>query len=182
MHGTMFVHLRDYVEHEMGASGWTELLRQANLGPRLYLPIKAYPDDEMMLLVQAAATATSQPVPALLQRFGEYLAPQLVAMYRHLLKPHWRTVDVLEHVESTAHRAVRIEQPEATPPYLHAERLSNHKIRIIYTSARRLCHVATGIIRGLAATYGETVTIVETECMHRGSNRCVLQVTTLASA
>jgi predicted hydrocarbon binding protein len=101
-------------------------------------------------------------------------------MYRHLLKPHWKTVDVLEHVETTAHRAVRIEQPEATPPYLHAERLSDHEIRIIYTSTRRLCHVATGIIRGLAATYGETVTIAETECMHRGSERCVLQVTTVA--
>jgi hypothetical protein len=50
MHGTMFVHLRDYVEHEMGASGWPELLREANLGQRLYLPIKAYPDEEMMLL------------------------------------------------------------------------------------------------------------------------------------
>jgi hypothetical protein len=112
MHGTMFVHLRDYVEHEMGASGWRELLREANLGPRLYLPIKAYPDEEMMLLVHAAATATSQPVPALLQRFGEYLAPQLVAMYRHLLKPHWQTVDVLEHVgehgpSCRSHRATR---------------------------------------------------------------------------
>jgi hypothetical protein len=37
---TMFVHLRDYVEHEMGASGWPELLREANLSARLYLPIK----------------------------------------------------------------------------------------------------------------------------------------------
>ncbi len=54
----------------------------------------------------------------------------------------------------------------------------DHKIRIIYTSARRLCHVATSIIRGLAANYGEEVTIAETECMHRGANRCVLQVTT----
>jgi predicted hydrocarbon binding protein len=176
MHGTMFVHLRNYVEQQLGSAAWPELLDAAELGPRIYLPIKSYPDEELVLLVGAAAKATAQSVPALLEKFGEAVAPHLLAMYRHLLKPEWRTLDVLENVEATAHRAVRIEQPQASPPYLQAERNAVDRISIRYTSARRLCHVAKGIIRGLAKHYAEPIALEEPECMHHGAAQCLLVV------
>jgi len=176
MHGTMFVHLRRFTEEQYGTAAWNVVLSAAELGPRVYLPITSYPDEELSAIVAAAARATGQEVPALLESFGEYVAPHLVAMYRHLLKPSWRTLDVLEHVEATAHRAVRVEQPGAAPPYLEAIRDSERQLTIHYTSARRLCHVAKGIIRGLARHFGEAVTITESQCMHRGAGRCVLRV------
>ncbi|HKR63826.1 MAG TPA: heme NO-binding domain-containing protein [Thermoanaerobaculia bacterium] len=172
----MFVHLRKFTEDAYGAAAWNDVLSAAGLGPRVYLPITSYPDEEMAAIVGAAAQKTGLAVPALLESFGEYVAPHLVAMYRHLLKPTWRTLDVLEHVEETAHRAVRVEQPGAAPPYLEATRTSAHEITIDYTSARRLCFVAKGIIRGLSRHFDESVTITETQCMHRGGERCVLRV------
>jgi predicted hydrocarbon binding protein len=178
MHGTMFVHLRKFTQDQYGTKAWDEILAGAGLGPRVYLPITSYPDEELVAIVKTAASATKQEVPALLQAFGEYVAPHLIAMYRHLLKPSWRTLDVLEHVEETAHRAVRVEQPGATPPYLEAVRTTERSITIHYTSARRLCHVAKGIIRGLARHFDEPVTIAESACMHRGGEQCLLVVTT----
>jgi predicted hydrocarbon binding protein len=55
--------------------------------------------------------------------------------------------------------------------------VSEQQIAIDYTSARRLCHVAKGIIRGLGEHFGEALTIAETTCMHRGGDRCALIVT-----
>jgi predicted hydrocarbon binding protein len=178
MHGTMFVHLRRYIEEQHGAEVWAGILGSAALGPRVYLPIRSYPDEELAAIVGAASTATHLEIPALLESFGEYVAPHLVAMYRHLLKPTWRTLDVLLNVEETAHRAVRIEQPAASPPYLDARRTGEHEVLVHYTSRRRLCHVAKGIIRGLAQHFGERVMISESKCMHRGADQCSLLVGT----
>jgi predicted hydrocarbon binding protein len=180
MHGTMFVHLRRYVEERYGAGVWPELLSSAGLGPRVYLPIRSYPDEELAAIVRAASTATHLETPALLESFGEYVAPHLIAMYRHLLKPTWRTLDVLLNVEETAHRAVRIEQPGASPPYLDAKRAGEHEVLVHYTSARRLCHVAKGIIGGLARHFGERISISESACMHRGADQCLLLVSKVA--
>lgn len=180
MHGTMFVHLRKYTEDQLGAEAWDEMLVAAGLGPRVYLPIRSYPDEELVAIVGAAAKRTALGIPALLESFGEYVAPHLLSMYRHLLKPEWRTIDVLLHVEETAHRAVRVEQPGAAPPYLAATRTGDRQAEINYTSSRRLCFVAKGIIRGLAAHFDERVTIHEPECMHLGDSRCLLLVSVAA--
>jgi len=149
--------LRTFTEETCGPTAWNDALTTATLGPRVYLPITSYPDDELVAIVAALATMTQQTVPQLLESFGEHIAPHLIAMYRHLLKPHWRTLDVLEHAERTAHRAVRVEQPGALPPYLEASRQSECVVTIRYNSARRLCHVAKGIIRGLSRSFGESV-------------------------
>jgi predicted hydrocarbon binding protein len=176
MHGTMFVHLRKFTEDRYGVDAWRDVLVAAGLGPRVYLPITSYPDGELTAIVVAAARATNQAIPALLEAFGEYVAPHLLAMYRHLLKPNWRTLDILQHAEATAHRAVRVEQPGASPPYLETERKSEREVTVTYTSARRLCHVAKGIIRGLSRHLDEPVLIDEPQCMHRGAERCLIRV------
>jgi predicted hydrocarbon binding protein len=181
MHGTMFVHLRRYTEEQLGAAAWDEILTAAGLGPRAYLPIGSYPDEEMVAIVSAASKVARVGAPQLLESFGEYVAPHLLGMYRHLLKPAWRTLEVLLHVEETAHRAVRLQQPGASPPYLVARRIGDQQAELNYTSSRRLCFVAKGIIRGLADHFGERVTIQEPECMHLGAGRCLMLVSTRAS-
>lgn len=172
----MFAHLRSFIEEQLGTEGWRRLLEDAELGPRVYLPIRSYPDQEMVAIVTAASRATGLPAPRLLEAFGRHVAPHLLGMYRHLLDPAWRTLDVLEHVEETAHRVVRIEKPGATPPYLVAHRISENRIEITYTSARRLCHVAKGIVHGLAQHFAQRITIRETACMHNGDDRCQLVI------
>jgi predicted hydrocarbon binding protein len=178
MHGTIFAELKQFVTARLGDGAWERLLETAGLGLRVYLPIRAYPDEELNRIVMAASETTGIAPAPLLEQFGLFIAPHLLAMYRSLLRPEWKTLDVVEHAESTAHRAVRLQQPEATPPYLQAERTGPNQVTVRYTSKRKLCFVAKGIVQGLAAEFDEPLRIAEPECMHRGGEACILVLTT----
>jgi predicted hydrocarbon binding protein len=97
-------------------------------------------------------------------------------MYAALIQPEWRTLDVVLHTEETVHRVVRMRNPGAAPPYLRAERTSPDEVVVHYTSQRKLCAIAKGIVRGLSSHFGDGVTILETECMHRGAAECRIVV------
>ena len=89
------------------------------------------------------------------EKFGEYLVPDLMYMYQRLLQPHWGTLDMLEHTESTMHRQVRTEHVENAPPVLHVTRVSPDELFIDYVSKRRMGALAVGIVRGVAKYYDE---------------------------
>lgn len=181
MHGIIFAELKNYVDAKLGVEAWSELLVSAGLGPRMYLAIQSYPDDEVVKIVTAASEKTNLAPGSILEDFGEFIAPHLLAMYRSLVKPEWKSLEVLEHTEETIHKVVRMQHADATPPYLRAKRTGSQQVTITYTSPRRLCHVAKGIIRGIAAHYGDVVTIAEPRCMHQGAGDCLLVVTRSAA-
>lgn len=177
MHGVIFSELRKYVlQRHGGEETWKSLLRDAGLGRRMYLPIGEYPDEEAVALVSAASAATGVPAREVLEDFGAFIAPDLLGMYRSLVRPEWRTLDFLENTEDTIHRVVRLKDADAKPPEIRCERIAADEAVIHYTSARRLCGVAVGIIRGVATHYGEPVQIDEPRCMHRGDPACEIRV------
>ncbi|HEU0298667.1 MAG TPA: heme NO-binding domain-containing protein [Longimicrobium sp.] len=176
MHGVIFSELRKYVENRHGEDAWKGLLRSAGLGARIYLPIREYPDGEAAALVSAASAATGVPARDILEDFGTFIAPDLLEMYRSLVRPEWRTLDFLEKTEETIHRVVRLNDAAARPPELRCERTAGDEVLVRYASARRMCGVAIGIVRGVAAHYGECVEIVERRCMHRGDPECEIVV------
>ncbi|HJU65979.1 MAG TPA: 4-vinyl reductase, partial [Gemmatimonadaceae bacterium] len=61
-------------------------------------------------------------------------------------------------------------------PYLKASRPSPTEVIIDYGSPRKMCHVAKGIARGLAAHFDERVEVGETECMLKGDARCLIRI------
>ena len=176
MHGIILSELRKYVEARHGAETWPALLRAAGLEGNVYLPIRSYPDAEVVALVSAASAATGAPADVILEDFGSFIAPDLVAMYRSLVRPEWRTLELLENTEETIHRVVRLKDATATPPELRCERAAPDRVVIRYGSPRRMCAVAKGIVRGVAAHYGERVEIEERRCMHRGDEECEIEV------
>lgn len=177
MHGVIFSELRKYVEQRHGGEEtWKSLLRDAGLGRRMYLAVGEYPDSEAVALVSTASAATGVPVRLLLEDFGAFIAPDLLAMYRSLVRPEWRTLDFLEKTEETIHRVVRLKDPSARPPEIRCERTAADEVVVRYASARRMCGVAVGIMRGVAAHYGEDVEIDERRCMHRGDPECEITV------
>src|SRR3989449_11610799 len=70
----------------------------------------------------------------------------------------------------------RLRNAGARPPLLRCARPTAEEVVITYTSPRRLCALARGIIRGVARHYGEPVTITETTCMHRGAEACTISI------
>ena len=181
MHGTIFTELEKFVVTRLGEEAWGALKAKSGVpADRSYDPLATYPDEELMTLVANGSAITGLPVPALLEDFGDFIAPDLLEMYWGAIAPEWRTLDVIEHTESTIHTVVRLNHPGAAPPYLHATRTSDREVTVVYTSPRRLCAVAKGISRGIARHYGETIEIRDVSCMHRGDAECVMVIATTA--
>lgn len=182
MHGIVHAELQKFVLARHGRSAWQELLKQSGLGSKTYLVSQHYPDSDVLTLVTTASRMTGTPVPQLLEDFGEFIASDLVNMYRPLLDPQWRTLDLLEHTEGTIHSVVRMRNPGASPPELRCRRASAGEVRVSYNSARKMCALARGIIRGLGKHFGETLHIEEGACMHRGAPSCEISVRLAAQA
>jgi hypothetical protein len=182
MHGIIHLELRNFVVQNHGEAAWRTLTEQAGLSGEIYTPLSSYPDEQLVALVGAAVRLTGADPRALLEAFGQFLAPRYIALYGKLLKPEWRTLEVLENAENTIHRVVRLREPGALPPRLQAARLSPTEIRMTYDSPRRLCAVARGIARGIAAHFEEHLAVSDERCMHRGDRECVMLFTLVEAA
>jgi predicted hydrocarbon binding protein len=180
MHGVIFNEMRTYALARLGPRGWETLLAEAKLASRMYVAFNAYPDEEAVALVMAASRLTGNPPRAVLEDFGQFIAPSLAQTYKVFFKPGWSVMDVIEHVERI-HDRVR-NDPKATPPKLVCTREAPDRVRVSYSSARKLCGVGVGFIRGLAKMSGERVSIAETQCMHAGASSCELSVQLVGKA
>jgi predicted hydrocarbon binding protein len=176
MHGIILAELQKFGTARFGAAGWTQVRDKAGLGSKTYLVSKTYPDAEAMALVSAAAAVSGTPVGALLEDFGEFIVPGLLAIYGPLVKKEWKTLDLIEHTEETIHKVVRLQNPGAAPPALVTQRPSAQEVVITYTSTRKMCGVAKGIARGIAAHFKEGVAISESTCMLRGDPACAISI------
>lgn len=176
VHGVIFLELQKFVGARLGESAWEGLVKGTGLGPQAYLAVKEYPDDDAARLVEAASTAAGVPRSALLEDFGEFAVPGLLRFYGSQLDPAWKTLDVIENTEESIHRVVRRRNPGARPPQLHCARLGPREVVVHYKSARRMCGFAKGLCKGLAAHFGETVSIEETSCMLAGATECRIRV------
>ncbi len=175
MHGIIFTALKKYVRTRLGDEAWTNLRTAAGLGDRIYLPVQAYPDAEMTALIQTVAHLSGISEPQLLEDFGKSLAPEFLGLYRPLIKPDWRTLDLLEHLNHL-HGAVKTNNPGAAPPALAIDRRDPGRVEIDYRSDRRWCAFGRGLIHGVATHYGERMTVTEPQCMHQGADSCHLVV------
>jgi heme-NO-binding protein len=182
MHGVIFSELKKYVTTRHGADTWTTLLNQAGLGQRSYLSTQQYPDEEVVKLVDTAAKMTGKPAATILRDFGEFLVPDLLAVYKAFVKPDWKALDLLEHVEDTMHRAVRLQNPGAAPPKLVCKRVSPTEVVVTYSSPRKLCALGEGMIKGISDFYKQPLNIQQQSCMLRGGQSCTISAKLAASA
>ncbi|MDB4908931.1 MAG: Heme binding domain protein [Gemmatimonadetes bacterium] len=178
MHGLIANQLRLFVIDKLGRDAWLDVTDVApgvltEAPPSLDVQVA---DEVIVAAVVRAAALAETPVPEVLRSFGNFLAPALLRVYSPLVKPEWRTLEVIENTEERIHTAVRIKDPSAGPPYLKSRRVADDEVLIHYTSPRKLCMVAEGIAQGLADHFGETVVISQPECMLRGNARCLVSV------
>lgn len=176
MQGIIFAELKKLVDTRFGGDTWKKLQNESGIGERIYLAMAEYPDSEALALVSAASKATGRPVPALLEEFGEFIVPDLVTMYQAIIRPEWKLLDFIMHTEESIHRIVRAKNPGAKPPELKCSRPHPNEVVIVYRSARKMCGVAKGILRGFSKHYGEEILLAETSCMLKGNPSCQISV------
>jgi predicted hydrocarbon binding protein len=176
MHGMIFVALRKYVDARMGNDLWAALVAETDLADRVFFVAQQFPDSDFQALVASIAKAMDISSPAVLEDFGEFIAADLLRMHAHSVRPEWRTLDVIEHTEQAIHQVVRESGSGAEPPEIKTTRTSQSELAVAYASPRKLCSFAKGIVRGIAAHYGEQAHITETTCMLKGAERCTLEI------
>jgi len=176
MHGIIFAELKRFVDEAHGPGVWDKLLIESRIGAKVYVAMDAYPDEEIVKLAATAAKLLGVTVQQIYESFGEFMVPMFVKRYRHLLKPDWRTLDVIQHTESTIHKIIRINNPGAQPPQLRCARVSAREVLLTYDSPRRMCGIAKGICKGLARQFSEGIRLAESTCMLHGAPECRISI------
>ena len=176
MYGLIFAELKKYAEDRFGEGTWPELLYAAGVERQVFLNVKEYPDEEAVALLTAAAGRAEQPAAELQEDFGRFITADLMQVYGPMIKPEWNTLDLIENTEDMIHELIRRKNPEAKPPTLGCSRGSADEVLISYSSPRRMCGFAKGLVHGVAQHYGDRINVTESSCMERGDPTCSICV------
>ncbi|RDV11456.1 hypothetical protein DXT99_24665 [Pontibacter diazotrophicus] len=155
MHGTIFVLCKRYVESLYDDSTWAKLLKAAGIEHASYQMQEMYPTSELFSLMAKASERTGIPLHQLLERFGEFLVPDLLLMYKRYLRPEWNTYDMLLNTVAGMHAAVREKNNRKSPPMLLVTKKGDTQLIVDYHSKRKMATFAVGAIKGLAKYYDE---------------------------
>ena len=174
MHGVIFTSLRDYLTSEHGA----DLAQVVLDGQPIFLLSESYDDALLSDLVSRAAAAADRDVDDLVHDFGVFTArTTFTRLYPAFFAIAPSAREFFLTIETRIHELVRATIPNAAPPQLRVEEHGPEGVEITYTSARRLCVLLRGLVQGTAAHYGQTATLAEGTCMHRGDPSCTFEVT-----
>lgn len=177
MKGIILNLLTDVVSTQHGEDHWDDLLDDTGL-VGAYTSLGNYSDAEMMLLVDAHATAMEVGRDDVLRGFGRAAIPALAQRYSIFFDPHRDTRSFLRTINNIIHAEVRKLYPGANPPDFDLADLPDGSFRMTYRSARRMCALAEGFIQGTADHFGERLELAQPACMHRGDDRCELVLRT----
>lgn len=175
MKGIVFNLLEEIVSREYGEDTWDRLLETAELDGA-YTSLGSYEDGDLVALVQAASAALGLPPDAIVRWFGSEALPLLADSYPQFFEPHSSTRSFLLTLNDIIHPEVRKVYPGADVPTFDFHPTSNGVLIMGYSSPRKLCAFAEGLIVGTAAHFGETVTIEQPTCMNRGDPKCLLNI------
>ena len=176
MKGIVFNLLADLVRRDFGDDAWDDLLDAARASGS-YTSLGTYEDEELIRLVAAAATALDRTPSDILRWYGRGAMPMLAQKYPHFFAAPASTRPFLLTLNHIIHPEVRKLYPGAGVPEFAYPDASGDALVMEYRSARQLCMLAEGFISGAADHFGETVTIEQPECMHRGDARCLVRLT-----
>lgn len=173
MHGILFKYLKEYVESEHGHDAWEASMDEADIEPKLYLPVTDYPDDEARALVDGIVTVTGADRANLLEDYGRTLAPELLDTFEAHIRDDWDYFDLLGHTDNEVF-AVFYSEDGGDEEVLSTR--DGDGVAVQYASAIEMCDLAEGVLRGLAAAHGEDVRVSEGRCMHAGADHCEITV------
>ncbi len=171
MHGIFFLYIQKFAETISTTAGADPLQAKVE-GSGRYLPDDNCPDEDSLGLLLAVSHVLGEPLEQTYGRFGEFVAPHLIKMAGPLIDPAWRTLDVVEHADDLIQFLVQDPERHTDRPVHHVTRMNSSEIHLVYHSKRKMCAVAAGIVRGIAAHFHEKLVLDESVCMRRGGPFC----------
>ncbi len=175
MKGIVFTLLNDMVEEKFGLEAWDALITKAG-SDGMYLSTETYTDEELMKLVGAASEMTGIPANDLVKAFGTYMFPQFYAKYPVFFKEGMTLKSFLLTVDRVIHVEVRKLYPDAALPDFEYEDEDDNALTMVYSSPRKMCALAEGLIAGAAEHFSTEYSLKHDKCMHKGDSCCHLEM------
>lgn len=180
MKGLVFNALNDLVETKFGLTCWDAMIQSvqpANEGA--YSGVQTYPDEQLFALVSALSVQTQTPAQVLIRVFGKYLFTVLIQRYPHFRQSDHSLKSFLLSVDEAIHVEVKKLFPNAVTPRFEYEDPSPEQLVMLYTSPRKLCTLAEGLLDGASDHFHSLITVHHSQCMHQGHSHCRLEITFL---
>ncbi|MEO5324641.1 heme NO-binding domain-containing protein [Mesorhizobium sp. CC13] len=176
MKGVVFNLLEEVVLRAFGPEAWDDLLDDSRVSGA-YTSLGNYSDEEMVALVDAAATKFAMTRAEVLRWFGARAMPVLKERYPTLFSGHSSARSFVLSVNSIIHPEVRKLYSGANCPFFHLrEREEDGVVLMGYESSRKMCDLAHGFIHGAAKIFCEEVDIKHHTCMNDGADKCLLEI------
>ena len=175
MKGIVFNLLEEIVVREHGDDTWDALLDAAGVDG-VYTSLGSYPDADLMALVAAASQALALPADDVVRWYGRNALPLLAERYPAFFAPHDEARGFVLTLNEIIHPEVRKLYPGAVTPAFAFDASDPDRLVMEYHSERRLCAFAEGLLIGAGDHFGQQVEIVQPECMHRGDERCLIEI------
>jgi hypothetical protein len=173
--GIVFNLLEEIVTAEHGEDTWDDLLDDAGLDGS-YTSLGNYADDDLMRLVAAASARLDLPADDVVRWFGRHATPLFERQYPDFFDAHDSTIPFVLTLNEIIHPEVRKLYPGADVPVFDFATPSDDVLVMGYSSARKLCAFAEGLLLGAGDVFGQRVTIEQPTCMNRGDERCRLEI------
>lgn len=171
MKGIVFNLLQEVVVAEHGEAAWDALLTSAGLDGA-YTSLGTYDDAQLLALVAAASQALGLSERQVVRWFGVQAMPLFAERYPALFAAHDNARDFVLTLNDIIHPEVRKLYPGADVPEFDFDAADDEVLGMTYSSARKMCDFAEGLIEGAASHYGQHVDIEQPECMHDGAAHC----------
>ncbi|MEW6995111.1 heme NO-binding domain-containing protein [Colwelliaceae bacterium MEBiC 14330] len=175
MQGTIFTAFSDMVIEKIGMECWNELLDKTKPASQgIYTAGEQYKDGELIEMVKLLSKKTGIAINDLLTAFGEYIFETLYQNSPADLSSLTNLKDFLLAIDGVIHSEVKRVHPSAYLPSFKYHNSENGDLILEYSSKRKLCYLAVGLIQGAAAKFSEKISISHPVCMHKGADHCEL--------
>ena len=173
MKGIVFNLLEQAIGAEHGEDMWDDLLEATGL-EGAYTSLGNYADEQLVRLLKATSGVLGRSADEVERWLGRSAMGPLSKLYPDFFTPHSGTKAFVLTLNEIIHPEVRKLYPGADVPVFSFESRSEAQLSVGYSSARKMCAFAEGLIQGAAVHYGEQVIIEQSRCMHRGDEVCTL--------
>jgi hypothetical protein len=144
----------------------------------IYTSVEDYPDSELFSMVGASSKIVDVPAPTLVEQFGAYMFDVLNSKSPIFSEQQPDFFSFIKSIDGVIHKEVKKLYDSPNLPSLDCEQISDNKLNIKYSSPRKLCFLAEGLIRGAAKHYGVDYSLQHETCMLNDSDHCLITLTT----
>lgn len=176
MKGIVFNVLSDMVTESFGLEIWDKLIEKSKPeSGAIYTSAQVYPDEELVSYLTELSKITDTDAADLFRVFGKYMMHKFKVMHPKFLNNHTAKT-FLASVHNVIHVEVKKLHPDTLLPTFEFEDNSSDTLTMIYSSKRKLCYLAEGLVEGVGEVFDESIDIQQTECMHDGAEKCRLEL------